>query len=247
MTHLWNAVFMYLLIPNLKRFLAPSAQLAITVALNMQDGSIETLSQDVNLFIYLSLLQYCQKANVCVGEIQHRTISTMWDFISVQLLLWLPLRHQRHKDMKEQSDWPPFTRIVKVDKLAADGREKKATWQHCSHFPKCPFSVNSPRLFFLPVFGRMQTQLTLIHGAAVLQEPGKVCPHLGDFPHLKKPPSGSKNKAKKKWNADDSVTGTFHVPPCLYGAQSTHNAQLRQEFRKVKLCIYVWWRITTLI
>lgn len=118
---------MYPLIPKLKRVLAPLAQLAVTVVLNMQDGGIKTLSQDVNLPIYLSLLQYCQKANVSVGEIQHLTISTMWDFIGVLLLLRLPLRHQRHKDTKEQKDWPPFTRVVKVDKLAADRRERKAT------------------------------------------------------------------------------------------------------------------------
>lgn len=80
-----------------------------------------------------------------------------------------------------------------------------------------------------------------MHGAAVLQGPGKVCLHLGDFPIPEKPQSGSKKKKEKKmWNVDDSVTGTFHVPPCLYGAQSAHNAQLRQEFRNVKLCIYVW-------
>lgn len=33
-------------------------------------------------------------------------------------------------------------------------------------------------------------RVTLMHGAAVLQGPGKVCPHLGDFPISKKPPSG---------------------------------------------------------
>lgn len=100
----------------------------------------------------------------------------------------------------------------------------------------------------LPVFGRTQTRVTLMHGAAVLQGPGKVCPHLGDFPISKSHRVAVKKKErKKKWNADDFVTGTFHVPPCLYGAQSTHNAQLRQEFRYVKLCIYVWWRITALI
>lgn len=189
---------------NLKCLMAPSAQLAITVALNMQDGGIKSLSQDVNQFIYLSLLQYCQKANV--------SISTMWDFISVLLLLWLPLWHQRHKDTKEQSDWPLFTAVVKVDKLAAGRREKKANWQHCSHFPKCLFSIHSPWLLSLPVFGRTQTQLTLMCGATVLQGPGKVCPHLGDFPISKSHQVAVKTK-QKKWNADDSVTGTFHVPP----------------------------------
>lgn len=70
--------------------MAALALLAVTVALNMQDGGIKTLSQDVNLFIYLSLLRYCQKANVNVGEIQYLTISTMWDFIGLLLLLRLP-------------------------------------------------------------------------------------------------------------------------------------------------------------
>lgn len=86
-----------------------------------------------------------------------------------------------------------------------------------------------------------------MHGAAVLQGPGKVCLHLGDFPIPESHRVAVKKEKKEKWNVDDSVTGTFHVPPCLYGAQSAHNAQLRQEFRNVKLCIYVWWRITALI
>lgn len=58
------------------------------------------------------------------GENQDLTISTMWDFIGARLRL-LPRRHQRHKDTEGQRDWPPFTRVIKVDKLAADGRESR--------------------------------------------------------------------------------------------------------------------------
>lgn len=48
--------------------LDPSALLAITVAPKIQDGGAKTLSQDVNSFIYLSLLQSAQRANVSRGE-----------------------------------------------------------------------------------------------------------------------------------------------------------------------------------
>lgn len=170
--------------PKAPLALDPSALLAITVAPKIQNGGTKTLSQGVNSFIYLSLLQSAQRVNVSRGGggIQHLTISTIWDFIGALLLLLLPRRHQGHEDTEGQRDWPPFTRVVKVDKLAADRREKKAARQPRSHFPKCLLPIHSLRLLSLPAFGRTRPRVTLMHGAAVLQGPGKVCLHLGDFP-----------------------------------------------------------------
>lgn len=183
--------------PKVPLGLDPSALLAITVAPKIQDGGAKSLSQDVNSFIYLSLLQ-SYKTSVG-GEIQYLTISTMWDFIgALLLLLLLPCPHQGHEDTEGQRDWPPFTRVVKVDKLAADRREKKAARQPRSHFPKCLVPIHSLRLLSLPAFGRTRPRVTLMHGAAVLQGPGKVCLHLGDFPIPESHRVAVKKRKKRK-------------------------------------------------
>lgn len=80
-----------------------------------------------------------------------------------------------------------------------------------------------------------------MHGAALSAAAGKVRPHLGDF--LSDP--GSHRVAV---NMQHRLLCHRYFPPyhpAFYGTQSAHNAQLTHEFRNVKFCIYVWWRITS--
>lgn len=78
-------------------------------------------------------------------EIQYLAISTMWGFIGALLPFALPWRASRTRGPRGQGDWPPFARVVKVDKLAAGGREG------CHQKPPGPCP---PRSLFPKTFSR---------------------------------------------------------------------------------------------
>lgn len=199
------------------------------------------------MFIYLIFYDpVSDRASARGREIQSLAISTMWAFIGALLPFALPWRASRTRGPRGQGDWPPFARIVKVDKLAAGGKEgcHQKPLGPCaprSHFPKT--SSRSAPLHLLLRALRGRNPAALMHGATGSAGAGKVRPHLGDF--LSDP--GCHRVAV---NMQHRLLCHRYFPPyhpAFYGTQSPHNARLTHEFRNVKFCIYVWWRITALI
>lgn len=198
------------------------------------------------MFIYFIFLRsgVSDRAKARRREIQYLTISTMWGFIGALLPVALPWRASRTRGPRGQGDWPPLARVVKVDKLAAGGREgchqkPPGPCPPRSLFPKT-FSRSAP-LHLLPRAPRGRNPAALAHGATLSAGAGKVRPHLGDF--LSDP--GSHRVAV---NMQHRLLCHRYFPPyhpAVYGTQSSHNAQLTHESRNVKFCIYVWWRITS--
>lgn len=222
-------MFLYLLIPNPKRPLASTPRLCLPSPWHRKYKTVaQKLSARMSIHLFICHFYNPLRERTSVGgKIQHLTISTMWDFIgALLLLLLLPCRHQGHEDTEEQRDWPPFTRVVKVDKLAADRRKKKAARQPRSHFPKCLLPIHSLRLLSLPAFGRTRPRVTLMHGAAVLQGPGKVCLHLGDFPIPESHRVAVKKKEKKKSGTSTTpspVLSMYHPAFTVHKAHIMHN------------------------
>lgn len=136
----------------------------------------------IHLFIchfYDAVRERTSAQGVGVGEIQHLTVGTMWNFIGALLLLPLPGRHQGHKDTEGQSGWPPLTRVVKVDKLAADGGER-AQPGSLSHTFRGSFSRSAFYLFSPPrLWEGRDPGLLRLHGAAVLAGAWKSSPSPG--------------------------------------------------------------------